>query len=171
MGVLSPTKPPRIAKHVPKAPPRRAQEAPDGRQEAPKRAQHTPKRAPKQSPKDSKTTFKRRRRKPQNRRRSRLKSLIFKMTQLENQSKIARGVADEAPRSPEGAKMSPKESPKGAQRRFTTIGATVDQPTLAPGGPQGRPRARGVYLINQIIINKILINRFVDEMKVVYTSS
>ena len=33
--------------------------------------------------------------------------------------------ADEAPRSPEGAKMSPKESPKGPQRGLPTIEAEV----------------------------------------------
>ena len=59
-------------------------------------------------------------------------------------------MADEAPRPPEGAKMSPKESPKDPQRGFPTIGATVYEPTWAPRAPQGRPRARGVYLINQV---------------------
>ena len=45
--------------------------------------------------------------------------------------------ADEAPRAPEEAKMSPKESPKGAQRRLTTLEPETVEPTLAPGGPRG----------------------------------
>ena len=73
-----------------------------------------------------------------------MKSLIFKMTQPENQSKNRKKeglktikIADEAPRSPEGAKMSAKESLKEAQRRLATIGATVFLRTLAPGGRRG----------------------------------
>ena len=49
--------------------------------------------------------------------------------------------ADEAPRSPEGAKMSPKESPKGAQRRLTTDLRT----DFGAGRPPGAPsRAQGI---------------------------
>ena len=59
-------------------------------------------------------------------------------------------IADEASRSPKGVKMSPKGSPKGAKRGLATKEPTVLLRTLAPRAPQGRPRARGVYLINQI---------------------
>ena len=66
-------------------------------------------------------------------------------------------MADEAPRPPEGAKMSPKESPKDLQRGLPTIEATVASRSphgrvtdFGAGTPQGRPRARGVYLINQV---------------------
>ena len=53
--------------------------------------------------------------------------------------------------------MTPKESPRGAQRRLPTIEAEVGSRSahgrvtdFGAGRPQGRPRARGVYLINQI---------------------
>ena len=62
-------------------------------------------------------------------------------------------IADEAPRAPEEAKMSPKESPEGVHRRLATREPTIQGATLPLGGPQGRPRARGVYLINQVINN------------------
>ena len=84
---LSPKKPPRIARHVPKTPPGRAQEAPDGRQEAPKRAQCTPKRAPKGSQKSSKTTLEVKKRKPQNRRPCRRKNKIFKIKGIKKHQK------------------------------------------------------------------------------------
>ena len=47
-----------------------------------------------------------------------------------------------------------KDHHKTAKNGFPTIGETIVGRTLAPGGPQGRPRARGVYLINQVIIIK-----------------
>ena len=57
-------------------------------------------------------------------------------------------MADEAPRPPEGAKMSPKVSPKDPQRGFATIGAEVASRSRsrlwrreAPGAPS---RARGI---------------------------
>ena len=43
-----------------------------------------------------------------------------------------------------------KDHQKTAKNGFTTIEETILGRTLAPGGPQGRPRARGVYLINQV---------------------
>ena len=46
---------------------------------------------------------------------------------------------------------STKEPHKAPKKRLTTNYLTIVHRTLAPGPPQGRPRARGVYLINQVI--------------------
>ena len=72
-------------------------------------------------------------------------------------------IADEASRSPKGAKMSPKESPRGAQRRLPTIDPTVlprSRNRLWRRGPPGAPsRARGILDKSS---KERIKNRFVD---------
>ena len=72
-------------------------------------------------------------------------------------------IADEASRSPKGAKMSPKESPRGAQRGVTTIGPRSPHGRLTDFGA-GRPpgalsRARGILDKSS---KERIKNRFVD---------
>ena len=40
---------------------------------------------------------------------------------------------------------------KNAKKEVSDHWGTIVPQTLAPGAPRGRPRARGVYLINQVM--------------------
>ena len=69
------------------------------------------------------------------------------ITKLKNINKIAHHMATWRPRAP---KVHPR-APKGGQNEACDHWGHDLGVYFAAGGPQGRPRARGVYLINQVI--------------------
>ena len=68
-------------------------------------------------------------------------------------------IADEASRSPKGAKMTPKESPKGPPRGVTTIGPRSPHGLWRREAPGAPSRARGIFDKSSKERTK---NRFVD---------
>ena len=77
---------------------------------------------------------------------------LRKMSQNRSQNEENRGKrAHHGPTSRRRAPSSHPRAPKGAQTEAYDHFAHDLPIDFAAGGPQGRPRARGVYLINQVI--------------------
>ena len=146
-------KPSRIHKHAPKSPPRRPQEAPDGHQRPPKGGP----RPPRGHKNNTKITSQVKTAKTSKMTTFSMKINVFpskkltKISQKRSQNQENRGKrAHHGAMSRRRAPSSHPTAPKGAETEASDHSPLDLQIDFAAGGPQGRLRARGVYLINQV---------------------